>query len=146
MATEMLLVREGNKLGAAEPTSLDAILAMKHGEVVTATIRRTRNGAHHRKFFALLKVVYDAQDRYATMEHLLDAIKIATGHYEIITITKGREVYKPKSIAFANMGQAAFEQFYDKVVQVVVTKILPNVDRADLEQQVLELLSSCLSA
>lgn len=140
MANEVLLMRENNHLSAAEPWSMEVIEAMKNGEIVTAKITRTRNGKHHRKFFVLIGEVFKNQERYPTMEHLLDAIKIATGHYEMIHITKTKQVYKPKSIAFANMDQAAFEQFYDKVVTLIVTKILPGTNRQDLEDRVMEIL------
>lgn len=144
MATDILLVREGNKLGAAEPWGAEAIEAMHHGEMVTATLRRTRNPGHHRKFFALLNVVYKAQTRYATLEHLLNAVKIATGHYDVCSIEMRGfpvQVCIPKSISFAKMGQTAFEQFYNKAVDFILTEVIPGLDRDDLERQVLEILA-----
>lgn len=141
MASELLLIRERNHLAAYEPISAELIEAMKHGEVVTATIRRPRNPGHHRKFFALMKVVYDAQDRYATPEQLLNIIKMAVGCGQVMEIIKGKPMFIPSSISFAKMDQEDFEKFYQRVVEVVLTKILPNVTSEELEQQVLEIIN-----
>lgn len=141
MATEMLLIREGNKLGAAEPTSLEAIEAMRHGEIVTATVRRVRNARHHRLFMALLGIVFANQGRYATRAQLLDAVKIATGHYDLYTLP-GKfpvQVCVPRSISFARMPQDQFEEFYGKAVAFIIGEVLPGLDREDLDRQVLEM-------
>lgn len=135
-----MLVCEKHRLVAADPMSLEALDAMKEGEIVTAKITRPRNPKHHRKFFVLLGIVFEAQDRYPTMEHLLDAIKIGIGHFDTVHLTKNHEVIKTRSISFGSMDQASFEQIYDKVVRLIVTKILPGTDSAELEQQVLEII------
>lgn len=140
MAVEMIMYCKKNHLVAADNVGFEAMQGMRDGELVTAKITRTRNPGHHRKFFALLKVVFDAQERFATMEQLLNFVKIATGHCDVMEIIKGKPIYVPRSIGFARMDQAAFEQFYDKVVKMILTKILPGVNSADLEQQVLEII------
>ena len=121
--------------------SAESIDNIKEGETVTCSIRRSRNPAHHRKLFALLNVVFQNQRVYATVQDLLAALKIATGLFET-GLTVDRIPYvQPKSISFASMCQSEFEQTYDKMVDVILTKILPSVKRADLERQVLEILA-----
>ncbi len=141
MAVDLLMICEKNKLVAADPVGFEQLEAMRDGEYVTAKLTRTRNPGHHRKFFALLKIVFDAQERFATMEQLLNFVKIATGHCDIMEIIKGKPIYVPRSISFAKMDQTAFSQFWDKVVHLIVTKILPGVDSKDLEAQVMEILA-----
>jgi hypothetical protein len=141
MAQELLLSRHGNALVGMEPSSSDAIQAMKHGEVVTATIRRTRNPAHHRKFMALMQVVFDAQTRYPTLMQLLDVIKIATGHFDEFEY-RGMRVVKPRSISFAKLDQAAFEQFYQRAVEVIITEVIPGADSTELEARVMDILNN----
>jgi hypothetical protein len=133
-------MREGNKLVAAEPTSLEAIQGLKVGETLTATIRRPRNGSHHRKLFALLSVVMEAQTTFATTQELLNALKMATGLFEIGRTVDGIPFAQAQSISFVSMAQDRFEQFYDKAVDVILTKILPGVGRTDLEQRVNDIL------
>lgn len=140
MAFDVLLIREGYKLGAADPISAEAIAGIKAHETVTASIRRPRNGKHHRKLFALLKVVFDNQSTFATTEQLLDALKMATGYFDICKTVDGMPYARTKSISFASMCQSEFEEFYNKVVDVIVTKVLPNTDKDDLEAQVMEII------
>ncbi len=52
----------------------------------------------------------------------------------------GREILRPKSISFAAMDQTAFESFYDGAVAMILERLLPNTDRADLETRVHEIL------
>jgi hypothetical protein len=143
MATEVLLAREGNRLGACDPMSADVITAMKHGEQVVATIRRARNPKHHAKFMALVGAVFENQDRYATFRQVLNAIKIGAGYYDKQPVVIGQftvEVYLPKSISFASMPQDDFEQFYNKAVVYIVTHMVPGLDSADLERRVSEII------
>jgi len=143
MATDVLLVREGNALKAADPISAETLSAMKHGEVVTATLKRTRNIQHHRKAFALLSLVQENQDQYPDVESLLTAVKVGIGHCTWINATiRGIHIQIPipKSISFASMSQDKFEKFYEKMVVYILSDILPGVNKDDLERQVLEML------
>ena len=142
MAIDLLLVRQGSRLVAHDPIALESIETLKHGETVSATLKRTRNAAHHRKFFALLKAVFEAQTRYAAMEKLLNGVKIATGHYEMETLP-GKipvQICVPCSISFARMDQTAFESFYDKAVDYLITEVIPGTGKADLESHVLSII------
>jgi hypothetical protein len=96
--------------------------------------RRPRNIQHHRKLFALLNLAVDnwPEDQPTTVEALLGAIKLSTGHYETITTAKG--TYRiPKSINFESLDQSAFEPFYEKAVTIISTVL--GVDVETLEQE-----------
>ena len=141
MALDVLLVKEkGGRLAPADSISFESISAIGNGEYLTAKLTRPRNVKHHRKFFALLKIVFEAQDRYPTTNHLLHAIKIGVKHYDLVHLTKNHTVIETRSISFASMAQDEFEEFYDKVVNLIVTQILPGVDSAELERQVLDII------
>jgi len=140
MPFEVLLVREGNRLAAADPISAEAIANIKSKETVTASIRRPRNPKHHRKLWALLQVVFESQKTFPTTEELLNALKVATGLFDTGLTIEGMPYARPKSISFAAMDQASFEQWYDRAVEVILTKILPNTAQADLEARVHEIL------
>jgi hypothetical protein len=140
MAIDVLVIREGNHLVACDSLSLEAIQTIKKGEAVTAVIRRNRNPKHHRKLFALLNVVFEAQSSFATTYELLTALKMATGLFETGKTVEGIPFAVPKSINFSSMCQNDFEEWYKKAVDVILTKILPNVNKYDLEAQVMEIL------
>ena len=166
MATDIYLVREGSGLAAADPFSMETIEGLGRGEMVLCKLSRPRNPGHHRKFFALLGVAFRAQSRYPTLDHLLEAVKIGIGHYDVVNVRStpalleaikdalgiyqiilpslppliSIPLIQPRSISFAKMSQESFEQFYDAAVLYVLTEILPGVERADIEAQVLEIL------
>lgn len=139
MAHDVLLMKNLNRLEAAEPSTADIISAMRQGEILTGTIRRARNPRHHAKMFALLNAIFESQSRYPSLYALLVAIKVWTGHYDCSMID-GREIIVPKSISFANMDQTEFESFYNHVVNVVLERILPGINKSDLERRVNEIL------
>lgn len=136
---EVLLQKKGKWLVPAEPQSDEVVAGIKDGEVVSCNIKRPRNINHHRLFFALMNEVYLNQSRYATMDHMLIAIKVAIGHYDEQNVN-GRAVVIPRSISFAKMDQNEFRNFYDKVVEMVVTKLLPNTTKEDLERRIMDII------
>lgn len=142
MALDVLLIREGNRLAAYDAVSAEAIDTIKSREIVTATLRRPRNPAHHRKLWALIGAVFENQTAYQTSQELLSAIKLATGLFDTGRTVDGIPYVVPKSISFASMCQHEFEQWYDRAVQVILTKIVPGLSRADLEARVLEILGN----
>ena len=111
--------------------------------ISTSQPRRPRNEKHHRKFFALLGLVWEGtnlQDRFPVRENLLDALKHELGYVETFATIKGEILLKPKSIAFESMPQDQFEEFYDAAVEIIVTQLVPGLNRRDLERQVDDLL------
>ena len=137
----MLLVRQGQRLAAADPISLEALESIREKETVTAAIRRSRNPAHHRKLFALLQVIFPHQKQYATVADLLNALKVATGYFETGMTLEGIPYMTPKSISFASMAQTPFEQWYDRAVEIIIARILPGVNADELNDQVQDILS-----
>lgn len=109
-------------------------------EPVLVTVKKSRNLGHHRKFFALLTLIYANQSRYHSVDELLDAMKVYLGHSQLIVLSDGREVHIPKSIAFHRMDQLEFNAFWDRAVTLVCEKILPGVNRNDLEREILDLV------
>jgi hypothetical protein len=140
MAYDVLLVREGTKLAAADPISAELIAGIKHRETITATIRRQRNPKHHRMWWALVGAIYPHQSVYATAQELNTAIKIAVGHFDSGKTIDGIPWVSPRSISYAAMDQNAFSEFFDRAVEIVLTRIVPNLEREDLEAQIQEIL------
>ena len=96
--------------------------------------RRPRNIQHHRKLFALLNLAVDnwPGDEPTTVEALLGAIKLSTGHFDTITTAKG--TYRiPKSINFESMDQTAFEPFYSQAVQIISTVLGVDIETLETE-------------
>lgn len=141
MAIEAFLRRQMGALRPIDAVGEQVLADIPPGEIVRVTIRRPRNVQHHRKFFALLNAIYPHQDLYPSEETLLAAIKVALGYGESVKLPDGRTIIVPSSISFAKMDQRAFEGFYDRALTLILTKILPGVDRADLEREVTDILA-----
>lgn len=89
-------------------------------EVFEITYTKKRNINFHRKFFALVKMVFDNQERYAFMEDLRSDLTIEVGYYYLTVNIHGEEVRKAKSISFSSMDDLEFSGFYNSVVDVIV--------------------------
>lgn len=137
---EVLLIRDGNRLAPADPISEESIRQLKNGETVTANLRRPRNPRHHKLLFALLKIVYENQEAYPTTQELLSAIKMATGLFDTGKTVDGIPYAIPKSISFASMDQTSFAEWYDKALDVIITKIIPGLDKEGLREEVLSII------
>jgi cell division FtsZ-interacting protein ZapD len=85
------------------------------GEVLKCKISRPRNSQHHRKFFALLNIVYQNQDHYNSIDVMRSILTMKAGFYNEIKTDKGL-VFLPASISFAKMDQQEFNQFYEKML------------------------------
>ena len=139
---EVRLTKKDGHFIASDHIAADELRAIAEGEHFTADIKRARNLGHHMKFFAMLGIVYEAQDKYPTSKHLLNAVKIGIGHADLVNLDKNVAYYDPRSINFAQMDQSAFEQFYDKAIMWIVSKKGPlnGADKEEIVQQVMEFL------
>ena len=110
------------------------------GDIVKCSIIDPRNAKHHRKFFALIKVVYENLpeefDRhFPTKDDLRYELIRRAGFYKEYKDLKGNTQYRPDSIAWDSMGQKKFEELYDKVLDVVVKWFL--WDKETLEDEIM---------
>lgn len=111
--------------------------SVKLGECVSVDMKRPRNLAHHRKFFGMLQIIFNNQERYATLDHLLTAFKFAIKHTEIIRTKRG-DIEVPKSISFAAMSQDEFNELYQRAVDFVLTEVVPGLGVEELERELME--------
>jgi len=69
---------------------------------------KPRNLKFHKKFFALLNMVYENQEQYNNIEHLRKDLTISAGYYDLRYNIEGVEVQEAKSISFAKMDDVEF--------------------------------------
>lgn len=131
---EILLDHRLNALIPADDTAQEALRHVPMG-LVKVRVKSPRNMAFHRKFFALLGIVFKNQSRYKSMDTLLCVCKLATGHAEIVR-TKHGDVAVPKSISFAKMSGDEFSAFYERAVVWVLSDVIPGLKRKDLDVEV----------
>ena len=108
------------KLEKADKVSEDYLRGWGEGEVRLCEVRKVRNPQHHRKAFAVLLFALENQETYKTVESLLLAVKLQTGHFDSISIgASGKVFYVPKSISFSAMGQDEFSDFYVRMLDAL---------------------------
>ena len=96
----------------------------KVGQVYEVEYKTPRNYKFHKKFFALLNLVYDNQEIFTNFDSFREYIVIKSG-YHIKTITSNGVFYNAKSISFASMDNASFEKLFDKALDVVIAEFIP---------------------
>lgn len=147
MATELYLTKTaGGALASADQQSAEYIAKLKLGATVTATVRQPRNVRFHRKFWALLNVAYDAwepvgkeykgQPVQKNFEQFRRDVTILAGYYESTYTLKGDVRLVPKSISFASMDEDEFGKLYSAIIDVILSRILTNYTKDDLDNVV----------
>lgn len=109
---------------------------IKLNEPYEYEFKKPRNYKFHKKFFALVNMVYQNQEQYTNIEHLRKDLIIESGNYEIRYNMLGVEIYEPKSISFASMDEIQFSELYNSVIDVIIKyfhfekeEILENIDQ-----------------
>lgn len=141
MPTEAIFRKQMGAFRALDAEGEQILADIPNGELVRLKITRPRNPQHHRKWRALIAAIFPHQDLYPTEETLIAAMKVALGYGDTVKLPDGRVIIVPKSLSFAKLDQTGFEQFYDRAIKLIVTKILPRVDRKDLEREVADILA-----
>lgn len=107
---------------------------IKLGEPFRFDIKQPRNQKFHRKFFALINLVFENQEIFANREDLRKFLTMKAGYYKRIETTSG-EMILPKSVSFAKMDGIEFAELYDRVLDVIQIEL--NFDRDLIEQEMI---------
>src|SRR6185312_717061 len=111
MAKNILLRKGVGALLPADDAAAEALKRIKLHDLVEVPLpKRPRNVKHHRKFFAMLNLVWQNQEIYPSVDSLLFALKVALGHADLVADLATGELHpSPRSISFASMGQDEFD-------------------------------------
>ena len=84
-------------------------------------VKRPRNYEFHKKYFALITMVFNNQEKYINIDHLRKDLTIASGFYTKRFDINDNEILEPDSISFGNMKQDVFDDLYSKTLDAIVT-------------------------
>ena len=113
---KFVCTKQGMTLRPAGVVGEGALRSIHDGDFVMVEVKQSRNLAHHQKFFALLDLVKRNQNKYQTTEDLLTAVKICTGHYDIVQLHDGKPVIAPKSISFVRSAPYCLSHWSGKLL------------------------------
>lgn len=133
--TKIALIRTLSGFKPAYDSDFELSKNIKLGEIYEYEFKRPRNYNFHKKFFALVNMVFQNQEIYTNFEHLRKDLIVESGNYEIRHDLHGVEIYEAKSISFAQMDENEFHLLYNSVIDVIVKyfhfdkeEILQNVE------------------
>lgn len=109
-----------NTLKVSFNSDYEKIKKLKVNEEYQCEIKRPRNIKFHRKFFALINMLFDNQEIYNNADDLRGDLIVEAGFYRVVTDFKGVEKKKPKSIKFSSMDEDEFSDLYNRVLDVIV--------------------------
>jgi len=98
----------------------EALKKCKKGTELSFEVKQKRNIQFHRKFFALINMVYDNQEVFNNIDHLRKELTIASGFYDTYTNFEGQERKEAKSISFSKMDDIEFSELYSKFCDTVI--------------------------
>ena len=130
--------------------SMEALKTVAVGAVISVEWKHPRNYQFHKKYFAMLKVGYDAwepvEQEYKGLsvqknfDRFREDVTIAAGFGEVVLNIRGESRARAKSIAFGSMSQDEFDKLYNAAADVLLQKILKTYSKDDLESVVNELI------
>ena len=118
---KIILIKQfDNSFKPAYDMDLEKLKRIKPNEFIECEIKKKRNIKFHRKFFALIDLVYQNQSTYINSEDLRADLIITAGYYTTYINIEGSVVKKADSISFAKMDEHSFNEFYSKIIDVIV--------------------------
>ena len=145
--TEIVLIKTANgALIPADPQAAAYIAKLKLGTGIAASVKRHNNPAFHRKLFALFNLAFESwepqtkqykgQPVQKNFDQFRKDITILAGYFETVINFKGDVRVIAKSLNFNAMSQDEREALYSAVINVVLSRILTNYTREDLDSVV----------
>lgn len=133
---DLNLVKMPNgQLAPASGSDEEDLKRIKKFDVVLCKVTKPRNLGFHRKFFAMLQIVFENQERYKRLENLLTEVKFLTGYFEEHITSQGEIRQIPGSISFEKMDHLSFQEFYDKAIDIIIQDIMPGQMDPDVLKQ-----------
>ncbi|MDF0506571.1 DUF1367 family protein [Burkholderia cenocepacia] len=148
---EILLTKAADgTLRPLDAAQAELLKPLKADALVRCEIKRVRNPRFLRKFMALVTVGFEAFEppqqefRGLVVEKSFDRFRkdlvIAAGYYTPVANFRGDVRAEPKSLSFASMDEAEFNEVYNAVANVLLQSVLVRYTRVDLDRVVNQIL------
>ena len=127
---EIYLVKRDFGLYPANDEDADKVRKMKIGVPYKCSVVMPRNYQFHKKFFALLNCGFSyinetQMEHHKNFDGFRESVLLAAGHCETRWDIKRSTFYEvAKSISFASVDEATFNDIYDRVKDVLFSYAL----------------------
>lgn len=134
--SRIALVRTLSGFKPAYDSDIELSKKIKLNEVYVYDFKKPRNYEFHKKFFALVNMVFQNQEQYTNIEHLRKDLIIESGNYYLRYDFLGVEIREAKSISFSSMDDIMFSELYNSVIDVIIKyfhfdkqEIIENIEK-----------------
>lgn len=136
---------KGRALVPDDRQSEELLGQVKPGRRVMVKTKTARNPKQHRLLWALAAKIADNSERFEDAEHVVQEIKINTGHVSRrqINVPGLGIVFQewPKSISYESMPQEEFQVWWSgKVIPYVAKSIWPGIPSAAIRNELIEMI------
>jgi hypothetical protein len=140
---ECFMVRTLAGLSATDEQSQAILRRIKFGEMVKVDVVRPRNIKAHRRYFALVNLIYQTAGDFRSPEVVHNTLKALAGRATPVTLKgSGEVVLIPESISFSAMDEDEFQDFWNRVIKAVCEDILPTVTAPEIEMELLRMIGA----
>lgn len=117
---KLYLVKQyDNSFKLAHDSDYELSKKIKPMALVECNITQPRNIAFHKKFFALINLVYQNQEHFKSVDKLRKDLIILSGYVDTTTSIDGTVRVEAKSISFASMSQLDFDNLYSAILDTI---------------------------
>ena len=100
----------------------DSYQKLKLGWEGEVTFKQPRNISFHRKFYALINMAFENQEKFNNVTHYRKCLTIKAGFYTAYEMD-GWTHKEADSISFASMDGIEFEKLYSKMLDVIIKEM-----------------------
>lgn len=125
----------------ATEADAERLRIFKPGDLLPVSVRKPRNGDHHRKFMALVAFVAHHHPQYEHVDDVLRLLKYWTHHFDELVLPNGQIIYEMRSISWREMDEGEFREWSAKAREFIFNRMFPELPRERIEQEIDEWLA-----
>ena len=95
------------------------------------------NISFHRKYFALINMAYENQEKFNNVSHYRKYLTCKAGFYTAYETDKGTFI-EADSISFASMDELEFNELYSKMLDVIIKEM--GITGEDVAQNIVDFM------
>jgi hypothetical protein len=122
------------------PEAVEKFNRIPQGAIVHWTYRRPQIAAFHRKFFAMISVIFDNQSEYNNKDLFYKVLIMLSGFCEIVQVGD-KTLFVADSVSFEKCSQSKLEEIYDKVLDVALERFCVGSSVEEINKKVDEVLA-----
>lgn len=136
----LVMMRHGRTLLPAGPLDIEALAKFSPTRPIDVHLSQERHTGQHRLYWALLTVVAQNLDPSVFPDELHVWVKRNCGASILDHKTGENFDLVAASTAFEAMDQPGFHDFFERVVDLLVTRIIPGLSRESLRREAVALI------